>query len=71
LVRGRGALPQDRVRLIRDIFNLNTWHSAILAPQAPDSNHPTFGMSVRLWHGGATHLHRSPTHVLDVTPAPN
>jgi hypothetical protein len=46
LMRGRGALPQYGVRLLGNILDLHTRHSAILAPQAPDSNRVTFGMTV-------------------------
>ena len=36
-------LAKDRVRLFRHVFDLNTRHGAILALQAPDRDHPTFG----------------------------
>jgi hypothetical protein len=42
-VRGCGALPQHRVRLLGHILDLNTWHGAIMAPLALDRNRPTFG----------------------------
>jgi hypothetical protein len=35
LVSARGPLPQHSVRLLRDILDLHTRHSATLAPLAP------------------------------------
>jgi hypothetical protein len=38
LVSGRRALPQHRVGLLRNVLDLYAWHSAILAPRAPNCN---------------------------------
>src|SRR5487761_1386626 len=38
LVRGGRTLAQDRMGLLRDIFDLHAGHSAIMAPQAPVRN---------------------------------
>ena len=46
-MRARRSLPQDSVGVFRDVFDLHTWHGAILALMAPKRKCEEFG-------GGAT-----------------
>jgi hypothetical protein len=43
-VRGGRALAQNRVGLFRDVLDLNTRHSAIMALEAPLHNRAVIGM---------------------------
>jgi hypothetical protein len=43
-MRARRSLPQDSVGVFRDVFDLHTWHGAILALMAPKRKCEEFGV---------------------------